>query len=615
MVILALGFAAFATRITSRRRDQEARLLKLRGMRGLQIFVFLLVELGIVTSLSIGIGLVVCLPYIPLLTTSDGLLSLRNTSLPVILSLQTVLFVGILVIVCILVINIVGLIRVTRQSLIPQQATEEPSEPPWRLLLLDVLFLLLGCAGVLLLVVSNLPVFSYDLVLTMLLGFIGFLIPLCFLLGVILTPGRILPRITNRVSTLFWKTPVSIVGVGLKELPYHTGSPTQAAVLIGMALTVVIFSLTIPGTTLVNHQETTRYNLGGNLVIHDVPQNITWTEFILNINGIEAITSVTTVRLSHPSGQMTYDVTGINPKTFLSAGYLRSDFFGGLPPSILLKNLENTPSGILLWDENIQAFELVPGESLVIGMSRVNTTTGDRENFIGNLQVLGGFALWPRVINYPEALRLDPLHELKIVTSESNLAELLGGSISTSRDVYCHINQSPEIVVNNILSQTNFTVSYVEENLHEFVSSATWRVYVTVLNSNIVLGFIIAGAVLLTYLFSQTRELWNELSIHRALGMKRKQVAFLTGTQGGAILGFAVPLGLVVGVIMSFIFVALLRRLSIGFPSSLPPPLLVIPWDLIIIVSTGILGVGVLGVMITMIRVARLSVAAIWKVE
>ena len=89
--------------------------------------------------------------------------------------------------------------------------------------------------------------------------------------------------------------------------------------------------------------------------------------------------------------------------------------------------------------------------------------------------------------------------------------------------------------------------------------------------------------------------------------MKRRQVALLAAIQGSTVLGFAVPLGIIVGVVTSFSIIALGRQLALTIPNQAPPPIMVIPWDLVLLVTIGSIGACLLGVLAATIRTVRVS--------
>ena len=614
-VFLALGFAVFSTRITGRGREKETRLFRMRGTRGWNIFILAIIEIGVATFLAIVLGMVITFPYVAFLTKSDALLNLGDVGLVPICTLNTLMTIIILIFGSTFLLNVRGIYRLAKHAITPTQSTRRTHEPLWRLLMLDWLSLGIGILGLLILILVNLPGSQLDFTMSGIISLVGPFFPLFFLLGSILVSGRIVKPIAKRISNLLWKSRFSITGIALRELPHHTGSPTWVVVIVGMCLAVIVFSLTVPSSTIINYQESQRYALGADIIIHDVPRNASWSEYFLEeFPNLEKISSVTTREMSSPNDQMRFHFIGIELDTFSGTGYLRPDFFNGINPGMMLQLLRETSNGVLLWQRNLEAYELRTGENLFLGMERLNLTSGEIERYTAELAVVGSFVFWPCLIERAGIYWENPLHELYIVTSENYLAEIVGGLATSSRELYCQVSDDITEVANSIRGTTDFAVDSVSEAVEEYVKQPMWKIELAVVNSNVVIGLILGGATIMIFLFSQMRELWKELAVHRALGMQQKQVAGMALTQGGFVLSLSVPMGLVVGLVLGFMIMAIMRTLALLYPTQPPPPLLIVPWELMIVTTIGLIGTSLIGVIVATFLTVRQSTAAVLKV-
>ncbi len=487
-----------------------------------------------------------------------------------------------------------------------RQAEHEAKPPFWARAYLDIISLVL--AGLIFWIMRN-PSTGFGFQPTgsegssLSLGFFVFLAPFFMWVGLTLTLSRILSGGVSRGAGVIQRMLRAIFGdlgyMAGKSITRRAPKIASAVVIVALALSFGISLSIFINTYQVQKAIDARFSLGSDVKVTVASgirqQNAGFADTINQVPGVEAVSPVQRVQAFVGSSLQT--VFGIDPQTYPLVSELPDSFFVDTTTSQALADLASTPNGVLVSDELASAYNILPGDPVIISLPR----TGDVNGLMTetHLQAVGVIRYFPT--SPQDAFLVMNQSYLENITRNDKINYFLVRTSTSPHDVAVTIQES-------LGTQVSLKTEDIDTAILELGNS------MTSLNlrglGKIEQGYsvLIISLGLAIFLLSMVYERAKEFGAMRAVGGSVSQIKRILWSESLTVGVLSVLIGSIIGLPLGRVFVSLLKALY-----TIPPEGVVIPWGdliaLMLLVMVGMTGATLL----TNRRLARMDIAEVLR--
>lgn len=381
VILLGLYLGAIGVDLGHAERRREMAILKTRGAGTRQVVGLLLLEAVIGGAIAAVVGLVagVALSRLLLGVVNPFAVEVAPQYEEIALSVGTIITVVVLSIIFMLAVTYRSARRTAGLPLVETLRYYVPGETKIDYKpALDVVLLTLGLItyGVVLysrLVPSNFFIFIFGIIFF-------FFLPVAPIL-IIIGATRLLTRSSGRVYE--WAARVckpfarNLYYVISRNLSRNPRRSSNIALIIALGLTFGIFILAVFGSQIAFQQRQIRNMVGADATVTASPEDVTFGSNLTQIAGVAGVTRTSSLWLDPV--YCCAEVHAIEPDSFFTVTQPEAWYFDGISQDEA-KEILGTPGMVLVSKGYFQRAFLEVGDSLVIGTTMYNETSGSYED-------------------------------------------------------------------------------------------------------------------------------------------------------------------------------------------------------------------------------------------
>ncbi len=576
---IVLYYVLLASGMLVDKQRNEIAVLKSRGASSVQILGIYVVEGGFMSAVALLIGPLLAVGLAQFIGFTYTFLFFVNRGLlPVRLSSDTYRY-AVLALALALLAVLLPVAGAARHSIISYKAevARTSQKPFWQRYFLDVLFLgvaiyglkLLQGRGSLLTIDQNGNAVQDPLLL---------LIPAVFMYAVGLVSMRVFPLLTEVVAWVGQRFfPLSIL-LALRHISRQPAQYTRLVLLVTLTMALGVFSASMAETLDQNITDHVMYQNGADLTFlergdYDQQHEIWTMEPIQRYQGMKGVVAATrlytdtTATVVTSAGRSAGQATlfGIDPSTYASAAWYRSDLNAPVTESQLLSAVNSRPDAVLASYSYLSKNRLKVGDTLVLHV-------GDQTNpQTVSLTLVGGIGAFPTFYAADGDFFVANLDYILGITGQQpwNVLMKLDPSVPSSQVRTELVNLPDFPIYQTIDSQSDI---FAQRSLPQS----------TGLFGSLTVGFLVAalltvmGFLLYTFLSYQRR--LQQLGIMRAMGLSVFGLVSLLGFEQLFLIVVGVLLGTVLGRFASSLFIPYFH-IDLDQHANVPPFLVHTPWD------------------------------------
>ena len=437
---------------------------------------------------------------------------------------------------------------------------------------------------------------------TLSLGFFVFLAPFFLWLGLTLFLSRVLSGGVSRSAGIIQKILHFFFGdlghITGKSISRRASKIASAVIIVSLALSFGMSLAIFINTYHAQKAVDARYELGSDIKLtpaSSFQQTVSFTEKIANIKGVNAVTPVE--RTQAYVGSSLQTIFGIETASYISTVNPGDRFFVNTTAAAVLKSLADTPNGVLVSKELAAAYDISPGDPVII---RLPDTTGKKGTYIETrLKAVGIISFFPTtqqdsflVMN--QALLQEKTHNDKI------------------NYFLIKTDGSPNVVATRLQDKLGKQIPIKTKDIETAILSLGSTM--TSLNLyglgkiEMLYTLIIISLGLGIFLLAMVYERMREFGVMRAVGSTAQQIGYILWSESFTVGILSVLIGTAIGLSLGRVLVSLLKVLY-----TIPPEGMVVPWEsLLIFVALALFGMT--GATITANRrLARMEIAEVLR--
>ncbi|MHA2293290.1 MAG: FtsX-like permease family protein [Candidatus Hodarchaeales archaeon] len=617
VLLIALYLVDYSFKLIRRQKQEQIGIIKTRGGSRVQILIVLLGEIILSSMVGLILGIFFSMFLADLVMRSTNYLEFLGAQVPIKLSLELTQGVILWGIIIAIFLNIVRIIRMSKQKISETLIPTETKPPAWKRFYLDIFMFAIGTASWLILM---------TLIRSAQTGNIGIgyvLLPLFFLLGIpapffmyfgtIMIIARIFPHLMKKISDIFWKLEGGINAFAIRNIVRHKQAANRAVLLITMALSFSILASSL----IFSLDETTRlqhyYKEGADVSVDTGNYLNTTIQTILqeNVSHLQSTSGVinavyeTFGRTTH----RTFYLLFVDPSTYAETAFYDPSFgLSGELASIIDQLTDNKT--LILFEGNMRADNSKIGENFSIKYEINDTTSGS----VLSYKIGGTFRYWPTLYPY-EGYDYSEYHWL--IGSLGMFDDFMGSQFFrvNSNKYLSKVNSDDNIeeTITQIYNETNISSEDLGSamfNYKEYQTSFNRHFSLSILNSDLIISITISVIGVIMFAFFIYVERGKEIGVERALGMTQIQTAQSFLVEAIAILAFGTVIGFITGAFFVSMF---LQLLQLG--QTIPPVVVTYPTTLLAQMVGGILMAAGVGTVIPAYLASRKDISRILKVE
>lgn len=579
---IALFLTIYAFGLIKNQKQSIVGLLKARGLSSKIIFSILVFENLLDIFIAIGISIILGIPFSFVSLKTNGLFSFNANGYPLIIDWTLLLeFIGTVGFVFGFLLSLKHIYSLSRISPIEQDNPFETQQAYWQSKYLDIIFTFLGLLGSVIIFfgtqTSDLPDETYFLVYLL-----GIPSPFLLIIGFSMLLTRLFPILFRFLGETLWPLQRGILAISWKNMLRHQQIAIRSVILLMLTFSFVITTVTIPISLENYYKESANYNIGADLYF-PVPSFLSQPkidELKQNITNLAEITPI--IEQSRYYYQGGHQLLGIDPDSYANVTFQKSYY--GLSDSLnaLMQKLKEYNNSLLMFSADAARLDKHIGDLLYLTQYGFNNTVNELQSSTQiKFIIVGTFTYWPRLISQtPAAYRTQNGNDIHIVTNLST-AMVISNVFTNSQNWYGYLgcvdnlsNISTTVNEINLSLKNNATVT-ATGLYNSKIASPIWKISLGILNSNLLIGICIIFVLQILFAMMLITERRRENAIQRAIGMDLKQTFQLFLYETSAIIGFGILTGLILGSLVSlvFMYIALLQSL-------VPPFILIYPWVL-----------------------------------
>ena len=615
---IALFLIIYSFGLLRQKKQNIIGYMKSKGLTKNDIGIILIAEKFVELLISIPLAFLLAIPFCVIGLSSDGFLSFNNSKYNLVINLPSIigllLFFGVLLT---FLVNFKYFLNIFRYDVtsIMKPTEDEVSTAFWKRNYIDIIILVIGVLGFSMLYLgvaaSDLPGETYTLIYL-----IGVPSPFFLVIGSALFVSRTFPKFLSVLTAIFWQLEGGLSSFSLKSLLRNKQAASRSILLIMLTVCFGIIALTVPGSLENHYVHLGYYNTGSDIFLKYNEEealngsNPNLEDELLKFDEIDDFMPVAIQ--SRYARNAHYLMMGIDTEKFEKVAFFENNY--GLSDSLstLMEILESNHDTILLRKIDMTRMKKNVGDSIILQNTIYNVTTG--EDQIVNtteLKIGGYFNYWPRLVTFETR---DVEDGIFFVGNLSLCVHIQDTLFETATDYGYYIKLKPQADIKNVsrilYEKLHKPNENVIDNIADFSTSSSWRVFIGILNANIIIAFLTATFGVFLFSYNQILGREKEIGIERALGMDFLQSFRIIFTEGILLVGFGLFLGTLLGTILSYsyMFVITLRNL-------IPPFIMLFPVNLIVLAFIGFIILTIIGSAIPAYLSTRIDIDKALMVE
>jgi putative ABC transport system permease protein len=631
MIVLALLFISLTARIATQQYEQEVLTMRGRGTSWQQVVIMNLAESLLLLLISLPIALLAGWLAARVMGDTVSFLKFTDRS-TLVIPMQGVnvtwLAGAAFLILFARFLPVLGLSRSTIVKL-KQEQSRGGQKPLWERFYLDFLLLLPGIYAYVTMSGWAKPAqFLAKLQETtqQYRDPLLFVAPALFAMALCMILLRVVPLVVRLLALLVERLPNVWAYLSLQQIARRPQDHSSALLLIMISLSLSIYSASMAKTLDRWLYDSAYYQAGSDLAIHEYvmegggqsfgpggPQTSSATLAELDVNSsfyvniedhlqLPSVVAATRVgryaaSFSYGVGEQECQLIGIDRLDFPGTAYFRDDFASD-SLGALMNALAMEPMGVLLPKDQAQKLGLRKGDQLIVASSVADV------RYERNMVVVGTYDYFPTV--YPS----------ETPTLIANLSSIFDNPESVSAyDVWLRLK--PNADVNVVIYQVRLMIaggrSVVKVNgdamtqIRKGQDQPERMGMFGVLNVGFIATGLMPGIGFVLYSYASLRRRFIQLGILQALGLSVRQLIGYLVSEQFLLMGLAISLGALVGLVTSNLFVPFLQ-ISSSPGKPVPPFQVLIGWTESAWLSMAFGVVLFLTIIGTIVYLARLKV-------
>ncbi|MFW9855163.1 MAG: FtsX-like permease family protein [Candidatus Thorarchaeota archaeon] len=613
---ISLYLMVYAFGLIGRQKQNQIAILKTRGGSRRQVLGILFGEMLVSTMVAITLSFVLSVFLTSLVLRSTAFLEFLGQSKDVRTSIGTLQNLILLGVLLALAVNILRIIKMSRQDIEETTVPIEIQAPFWKRYYLDMFVFILG-------IVLWIGVISFVNGLTsaertpsvMNLVQIFFIIaPFLIFIGFVTITARIFYYSIKKAAKMAWRYERDVLFYALSNVRRYKHRASRAALVFTLAIAFSVVSSAL--IVSLDHSENLRlyFSSGADISFSlDGSEDPFLIEKLRNSSHVSQATVEYTARAESrrilgSQSDVTYHFLFVDPKSYPETIISFPEF--GLSTSVknAFKALEEGNSSVLILSKNLSELQLRIGWLLQPSLY----SSYYRYNVLSPFRLVGTFNYWP-------SINLETVTDFKsnvyLIGSINLFSSLLSRSIIIPGSIgsRCLINVDFEPNIGTVtesvenLTSTSIKVPWLEYN--EYLDSFNHRFNLAVLNSALIFSVTISIASMIMFALFIYLERGREMAVERALGLTRIQSWQLLLLESSTIIVFGTLLGVISGFFFTSIFfqVVQIQALTTPFVITFPTPILPIILA-VFLVSSG-------SSLIPIIFISQTDISRLLKVE
>lgn len=434
------------------------------------------------------------------------------------------------------------------------------------------------------------------------LGFFVFLAPFFLWIGLTLLLNRVLASGVSRGAGVIQRILRRIFGdlgfMAGRSITRRAPQIASAVIIVSLALSFGISLGIFTHTYQIQKAVDARFELGSDIKLTTASTQQQTAAFVNDIAKVSGVSAVSPVKRSQAYvGSSMETVFGIDPQSYTLAVEPADNFFIGTSAAQAMQGLANVTNGVLVSQELANAYDIRPGDPVIIRLPR--TANADGPMAETRLQAVGVIQFFPTtqqdaflVMNQTflqSVTHNDKIDYFLIRTSESphdvatRLQETLGSQVSMKTDDI----ETAILTLGNSLTSLNLQgLGSIEQGYSVIIIS---------------LGLAI-------FLLAMIYERAKEFGAMRAVGGSISQIGRVLWSESLTVGVLSVSIGSIIGLTLGRVFVSLLKVLY-----TIPPKGMAIPWgELLTLLILVLIGMA-LATIFANRRLARMDIAEVLR--
>ncbi|MFW9992139.1 MAG: FtsX-like permease family protein, partial [Candidatus Odinarchaeota archaeon] len=576
VLILLFLFVIYSLGANSSTKQKHIEFMKSKGDSGRSMFLVFLFEILVIAFTAVIVSTLAGLPVALLMGMSSGFLTFSSNVtisnyLQVINStiVQQLVVIGICLTVITHVPAIVMLYRTKNDIAERDASVGKKKRFRFGTGMIEILLMVIGIAGIIIagIITELFSVFAEEMdtaelhaLFAPFLSVLMIFSPLFFLLGAIMFINKLITASFPLLSRLFQKIDSRLLVTAIKMLNVNIRFTARTSLVMAIAMSFLVVLSFLPQSAVHYNEENMYYENGADIAIRLGSSSDGESDVLLSSLG--DIEELTTTKVIY--SEMHY--------YFLGGGYLTgAGIFLGIMPDFSsvaywkdsygepLENLVST-----LYEQDSQ--EATP---VLVDQHTLELLEGDKYKLSIAQERSGGFASYRIAINPVEQIDYFPgLYRRSYLPQEGHyickysfftgLDEYTGQNFVNEKEIWGKIlpGADPLAVTEKVkekltaLGYSDSILFSATEELSKMRNSLSTRLLWLTVNYNLLGGLLVLLIVVVLFLYARSTQNTPEIGYSLALGMKPRQLLFLTVTESLLLFLISSISGLAIGVLL-----------------------------------------------------------------
>ncbi len=436
---------------------------------------------------------------------------------------------------------------------------------------------------------------------TMSLGFFVFLAPFFLWIGLTLLLSRVLAggisRSARGIQSLLRALFGDLGHMAGRSIVRRAPKIASAVVIVSLALSFGVSLGIFVHTYQVQKAVDARYELGADIKLTPASSSQQTSAFaaqVAKVRGVSAVTPIQRTRAYVGSSLQT--VFGIEPRTYASAVHPPDKFFANISAGQALRELARTPNGVLVSQELATAYDIRPGDPVIVRLPDVRSNSRYVET---RLQAVGVIRFFPTAQQDSFLVMNQAL--MQQVTHNDKINYFLVKTSGTPGKVAARLQKT-------LGKQVPLKTQDIDTAILALGSSMTSLNLRGLGTIEMLYTIIIISLGLGIFLLAMVYERAREFGAMRAVGASAPQVGRVLWSESLTVGGLSVIIGLAIGLALGRVFVSLLKMLY-----TIPPRGMAVPWDTLLTLVVLALAGMVIATLVANRRLARMEVTEVLR--
>jgi ABC-type antimicrobial peptide transport system permease subunit len=587
-LIMSLALTAFASSQIKKQRQRHVQNLHQRGASRRMLFVFMLIELIFYAILAVIVGFLIGWPYTYIPLISDGFFSFgRSAAIPI--PSMNIVWICVGVGFGLAFLSNIGSVWNRAKTTVEEALHEGTVKKSfWERFYLDVFILIIG---IIMWWVASSRISGGSISSLEFAYYFAAPAPILIITGTIMLATRLYPYIIKAVSDLLFKIPnLEMNAISARNAIRRRSSTIQTIVLLTLTFTLTVATIIIPPSYQSYDEEGAYYQLGSDIVVGDVDVlTPTFKSQVDEIEGVESSSYVARLELTNSETDYLYSIElmGVDLENFSKVAYEESEYIPNGDISSKLESIENNTDVIGQINE-MNVLDIEDNTSFVIKNWAVEGPNVVQKWYTVNF--VDSYRFFPTLFDNAPDPTARELH-IGLICNISLPFIIARYDYDVNGQLLVKVKEGYSIgdVADTIEESTQHDTISVEDLL--LISEGTLKSTALFgsLNSSFIISLFISGATLLVMMFIQGIERAKEVAILKSMGVNTLQLFNFFISEAILILVFTMIVGLGLGVLVSGMFMRILRVGSVYPPHEMIYPVENIAWTTLAVFGSGLL--------------------------